>query len=238
MPIHPEHASPQAFWGDFWPTAGEETGGVPPAERIHWTQYPHHGPGAEFLGSPRTALEIGAATCVAGVALARTDVKVTCVDFSPHQMQRARRWWSSEPNLTLVEADVLDYLATTTTRWDCIFSNWGAAFFTDPDVLLPLVLPRLTPGGLFAFSSVEPLAPCYGPQITYGNGYRGPRLAIVRWMLSNEQWTAALARHGFRSIDIHTLPGPEEGFVGTTMGRAYAPWTPGAGGNRSCSGAR
>jgi predicted TPR repeat methyltransferase len=118
---------------------------------------------------------------------------------------------------------VLDFLSGTERRWDTIFSCWGAAFFIDPEVLLPLVLPRLNPGGLFAFSSVEPLAPCFGPQIVYGNGYRGQRLAIVRWMLSCDQWTRALERHGFTGIDVQVLPGPQDDLVGTLMGRGHAP---------------
>ncbi|WP_037604332.1 class I SAM-dependent methyltransferase [Streptacidiphilus rugosus] len=223
MPEQPNHRTAEDYWDTFWPKAGEDSGGVPAADRMHWTQYPFHGPGAEFLAEPKTALEIGSASCVAGVALARTGVDVTCVDFSPHQMERARRWWSDEPNVTLVEEDVLDYLARTALRWDCVFSDWGAAWFIDPDVLLPLVLPRLTPGGRFAFSCVEPLAPCFGPQIVYGNGYRGEALAIVRWMLSNEQWTEALERHGFADIEVITLPGTRPGWVGTTLGTAFAP---------------
>ena len=221
MPESSRHRSASDYWDTFWPDAGEDTGGVPAVDRMHWTQYPFHGPAAEFLGSPKTALEIGSASCVAGVALARAGVEVTCVDFSPHQMERARRWWAAEENLTLVEADVLAYLAGTDQRWDCVFSNWGAAWFIDPEILLPLILPRLNPGGLFAFSCVEPLAPCYGPQIMYGNGYRGKKLAIVRWMLSNEQWVEALGRSGFVDVEVTTLPGPEPQWVGTTMGRAH-----------------
>jgi len=188
---------------------------------MNWTQYPGHGPDFEFLGQPKTALEIGSATCVAGVALARaTAAQVTCVDSSAVQAARARRWWAGEPGVTVVEADVVNFLASTDLHWDCVFSNWGAALFLDPEILLPLVYPRLSPGGLFAFSAVEPLAPCFGPQIVYGNGYRGRRLAIVRWMLSVQQWTEALVRHGFDDVDVQVLPAREHGHVGTLMGRA------------------
>jgi predicted TPR repeat methyltransferase len=216
-----QFSSAEEYWGSYWPAAGEDTGGVPPVDRMNWTQYPGHGPGAEFLGRPKTALEIGAATCVAGVTLARaTGAEVTCVDSSLVQVARARDWWAGEPRITVVEADVLAYLADTDQRWDCVFSNWGAAFFIDPELLLPLVRPRLNPGGLFAFSAVEALAPCFGPQILYGNGYRGKRLAIVRWMLSVQQWTETLTRHGFDHADVRILPAREEGHVGTLLGRA------------------
>ncbi|WP_329576276.1 class I SAM-dependent methyltransferase [Kitasatospora sp. NBC_01250] len=220
----PGHRTRAEYWDTFWPGAGD--GGAPAADRVHWTQYPFHGPGAEFLGAPRTALELGSATCVASVALARTGVRVTAVDFSAVQMERARQWWAEEPNLTLVEDDVPDYLARTEERFDAVLSNWGAAWFIDPEVLLPLVRPRLNPGGVFAFSCVEPLAPCFGPQILYGNGYRGHRLAVVRWMLSCEDWRRVLVRHGFTNVEVEVLPGPEDDFVGTVLGRASTPPAP------------
>lgn len=219
----PQFATAQEYWGGYRPAAGKDTDGVPPAERMHWTQYPGHGPDAEFLGAPATALEIGSATCVAGVALARTTgAEVTCVDSSPAQVARARSWWTGEPGVTVIEADVAEFLTGTERRWDCVFSNWGAGFFTDPEILLPLVHSRLNPGGLFAFSAVEPLAPCYGLQIIYGNGYRGRKLAVVRWMLSVQQWTEALTRFGFDEVDVHILPAPTDGHVGTLLGRARA----------------
>lgn len=225
-----QYGSTEEYWGGFWPDAGRNTGGAPPVDRVNWTQYPGHGPGAEFLGTPRTALELGSATCVAAVALARaTGAEVTCVDSSPAQVGRTRLWWGQEPGITIIEADVLAYLAETRRQWDAVFSNWGAVFFIDPAVLLPLVLPRLSPGGVLAFSSVEPLHPCYGPQVVYGNGYRGRRLAVVRWMLSPAQWTAALEQHGFVDIDVHVLPAKQANHVGTLMGRAHrtpSPSTP------------
>ncbi|MCC9309966.1 hypothetical protein LN042_23310 [Kitasatospora sp. RB6PN24] len=91
--------------------------------------------------------------------------------------------------------------------------------------VMPGLYPRkitLGPADL-AFSCVEPPAPCYGPQIMYGNGYRGPRLAIVRWMLTCEDWARTLERHGFTGVNVQMLPGPEPDFVGTIMGRATAP---------------
>ena len=60
-----QYGSPEEYWGGFWPDAGQNTGGAPPVDRVNWTQYPGHGPGAEFLGTPRTALELGSATCTA-----------------------------------------------------------------------------------------------------------------------------------------------------------------------------
>jgi SAM-dependent methyltransferase len=217
-----QYGSTEEYWGGFWPNAGQSAGGVPPVDRVNWTQYPGHGPGAEFLGAPSTALELGSATCVAGVALARaTGAHVTCVDSSPAQVTRARRWWGGEPNLTIVEANVTAYLAESRQQWDAVFSDWGAMFFIDPEILLPLILPRLNPGGVLAFSCVEALYPGYGPQMLYGNGYRGRRLAVVRWMFPPAQWIDALEGHGYVDIDVRILPAVNDDHVGTLMGRAY-----------------
>ena len=174
MSVGEQYGSTEEYWGGFWPDAGRSTGGAPPVDRVNWTQYPGHGPGAEFLGAPSTALELGSAN-----------------------------------------------LAESRQQWDAVFSDWGASFFIDPEILLPLILPRLNPGGVLAFSCVEALHPGYGPQVLYGNGYRGRRLAVVRWMFPPAQWIDALERHGYVNIDVRILPAVNDDHVGTLMGRAY-----------------
>ena len=94
----------------------------------------------------------------------------------------------------------MTFLAKARREWDAVFSNWGAAFFIDPEILLPLILPRLAPGGVLAFSSVEPLDPCYGPQVVYANGYRdgawrsfdgcSPRLSGSTRSSGTDSWTS------------------------------------------------
>jgi len=118
---------------------------------------------------------------------------------------------------------VLEFLAGTKDTWDTIVSNWGAGMFCDPILLLPHLVPRLASGGVYVFSHVEPLAPGYGPQVLYGNGYRGRRVPVVRWLYSPEQWERMLLRAGFSKVEVEVLPGPTPDHVGTVIGRAWTP---------------
>lgn len=79
--------------------------------------------------------------------LARQGVKVTGVDLSPVQVERACAWWKAEPNVNFVQADVCDFLRRDKSVYEAVYSVWGALWFTDPDELLPLI-GRLTPGGV------------------------------------------------------------------------------------------
>lgn len=46
---------------------------------------PGHGPGAELLGAPKTALDLGPAEGENAAFLARSGIQLTAVDFSPVQ---------------------------------------------------------------------------------------------------------------------------------------------------------
>jgi hypothetical protein len=81
------------YWDSYKPNRGDGLPAAPAVAGFEWTQHgPGHGPGAEWLGSPGTALELGAAECREAVQLARSGVRVTALDFSAAQVQRARAW--------------------------------------------------------------------------------------------------------------------------------------------------
>ncbi|MGI5340725.1 class I SAM-dependent methyltransferase [Streptomyces sp. CA-181903] len=136
---------------------------------MNWSQ---SGPGPELLGTPRTALELGPGEGTGAVHLARRGVRVTAVDFSAGQVERACRWWADEPDVGFIHADACEFLGSEATEYDAICSVWGAVWFTDPDRLLPLVTKRLTPGGVFVFSHAEPVPDAYGPQQMGASGWR------------------------------------------------------------------
>jgi SAM-dependent methyltransferase len=215
-----ESTSLPEYWDGYKPHRGDGEQPAPDADRFAWTQYDGHGPGAEFLGDPRTALELGCAKGTASVHLARGGVSVTALDFSTAQIARARRWWDSTPGLTFVHAEARDYLASTETAYDAIFSIWGAIWFTDPDDLIPLIAKRLRPGGTIAFSHAEPIEGYYGPQPMYGNGLAGRKLTLLRWAHAPEWWADLLKRTGFTDIDATILTAPDPEDVGTLMVRA------------------
>lgn len=209
------------YWDTYKPREGD--GEPPAADSFEWTQYPGHGPAAEFLGEPRTVLELGSAEGKEAVFLAREGVEVTAVDFSAAQVERARTWWKGVDRLRFVRAEACEYLAATEATYDAVFSIWGAVWFTDPDDLVPLVARRLNPGGVFAFSQAEPIEDHYGPQAMYGNGLSGRKLTVLRWNHAPETWADLLKRNGFTDIDARVLEAPDPADVGTLMVRARVP---------------
>ncbi|PJE96924.1 class I SAM-dependent methyltransferase [Streptomyces carminius] len=211
------------YWDTYKPYRGEGEQPTPEVDGFAWTQYDGHGPGAEFLGSPRTALELGCAEGREAVHLARTGVAVTALDFSTVQIARARRWWGGTPGLTFVHAEACDHLRSTEAAYDAIFSVWGALWFTDPEELVPLIARRLIPGGVLAFSQAEPIEGHHGPQPMYGNGFAGRKLTVVRWSYGPGWWADLLKRNGFTDIDAQVLPAPDPGDVGTLLVRARTP---------------
>ncbi|MFP3988735.1 class I SAM-dependent methyltransferase [Streptomyces sp. E11-3] len=212
------------YWDSYKPHRGQGEQPAPAADVFAWTQYEGHGPAEELLGRPRAALELGSAEGKEAVYLARTGVAVTALDFSTEQIARARRWWGPDsPRLTFVQAEACDYLTRTERSYDAVFSIWGAIWFTDPDVLIPLIAKRLNPGGVLAFSQAEPIEGYHGPQPMYGNGLAGRKLPLLRWSYGPQWWADLLKRHGFTDIDAHTLPAPNPQDVGTLMVRACLP---------------
>jgi SAM-dependent methyltransferase len=194
------------YWDTYKPNRGDTLATAPPVTSFEWTQHgPGHGPGADWLGSPRTALELGAAECKEAVHLVGRGVWVTALDFSAAQVERARTWWQNTPGLDIVHAEACDFLEATDTTYDAVYSVWGAVWFTDPERLFPLVRKRLNPGGVFAFSQAEPLEGFYGPEGMYGNGFNGPRLTVVRWSHSPEQWADLLKRRHLSSDHLDAV---------------------------------
>ncbi|MEV6978830.1 class I SAM-dependent methyltransferase [Kitasatospora sp. NPDC093806] len=214
--------SASEYWDKYRPHRGAEPQTRPPADRFDWTGVPGTGPGAEVLGGPRTALDLGPAEGENAAFLARSGVDVVGVDFSPVQVARARAFWHDLPSLLFVQAEACTFLDTEGERqFDAVYSTWGAVWFTDPEELFPRVLRRLTPGGVFAFSHREPATGTYGAQPMGGRWLEGreTELTVRRWQHTAEQWADTLKRHGFTDIDAQVVPSPEAGALGTLLVR-------------------
>ncbi|MET8940376.1 class I SAM-dependent methyltransferase [Streptomyces rubiginosohelvolus] len=140
--------------------------------------------------------------------LTRRGVPTTGVDLSAAQVDRASRWWKDTPGLKFVHAEACDYLTSNTTPFDAVYSVWRAVWFTDPELLFPLVGQNLTPGGIFAFSQTEPSLGAYGPQPVHGRWLEGreSELTVLRWQYTPQAWADLLKRHGFTDIDARILP--------------------------------
>ncbi|MFD7666117.1 class I SAM-dependent methyltransferase [Streptomyces sp. NPDC059788] len=217
MPRAPR--TPAEYWDTYKPYRGDGPQPRPDTGRFAWTQYPGHGPGAELLGSPRRALDLGAAEGKEAAYLAERGVRVTGVDLSTVQIARARAWWQGLPNLDFVHGEACSYLTEAPETYDAIYSVWGAVWFTDPDQLLPLIAARLAPGGVFAFSQAEPSPHAYGPEALRGKWLEGREreLTVPRWQYPPWTWAEHLKRAGFAHVDACTLPAPDKERSGTLL---------------------
>ncbi|MBT2390567.1 class I SAM-dependent methyltransferase [Streptomyces sp. ISL-1] len=186
-----------------------------------WTQYAGHGPGTELLGNPETALEIGCGTGHALAFLAQQGVKVTGVDLSPVMVEHATERWGPM-GAQFVCAEVLDHLRAGTETYDAIYSIFGAAWFTDPVKLFPLIAERLNPGGVLVFSQPPAIPGAYGPQGMYKGGFAGRAMFTYRYSYTPRRWSSLLVKSGFRSAEAHVLDAPKTGHIGTLIVRAVA----------------
>ncbi|MGW6414860.1 class I SAM-dependent methyltransferase [Streptomyces sp. NPDC055055] len=211
--------TPAEYWDKYKPHRGKGDQPRPAARAFDWTGLADGGPGAEVLGTPDTALDLGPAEGENAAYLARAGVDVTAVDFSAVQIDRARRFWADEPRLTFTHAEACAFLDQDTRLFDAIYSTWGAVWFTDPEELFPRVAARLAPGGTFAFSHREPAVGHYGAQQMGGKWLEGreSELTVWRWQYSADQWADILKRHNFTAIDAKVLPNPDPAALGTLL---------------------
>ncbi|MFG2111339.1 class I SAM-dependent methyltransferase [Streptomyces sp. NPDC048718] len=215
--------TPAEYWDKYHPHRGEVPQRRPAADRFDWTGLPGIGPGAEILGTPKTALDLGPAEGGNAAFLARSGIEVTAVDFSAVQVDRARGFWHDTAGLEFVHAEACAFLDQDMRLWEAIYSTWGAVWFTDPDELFPRIARRLAPGGVFGFSHREPLTGQYGAQKMGGPWLEGreTELTVLRWQYTPEQWADALKRHGFTDVQADVIPSPD-GSLGTLMATAKA----------------
>jgi SAM-dependent methyltransferase len=181
---------------------------------FNWTSHPDHGPDETVLGDVRgrTVLELGSGTGCNLAHLAACGANCTGLDVSPVQTGKAVTRWGGRPQLEFRTGEAVEFLASRVGAFDVVYSVFGAAWFTDPEVLFPLVRKRLAPGGVLAFSHTAPVdcAPL------------APAARISRNDLDGEQWTGLLGRHGFVNAEADVIDAP--GGVGqrTLLVRAYA----------------
>lgn len=173
----------------------------PKASRLPWRR----APGAEVL-NPRLGarmLELGCGAGDNAAHLARLGADVTALDSSSAQAAEARRRWGRVPGLVIEHADAVEYLSIAQhlirgQKFHAVYSMFGAAWFTDPEVLVPLVAASLRPGGIFAVSHAA--AP------PTGRGTLDSNPAVERWDLSEESWRGTLQRFGFTDVRSVQLP--------------------------------
>ncbi|MFB7494581.1 class I SAM-dependent methyltransferase [Streptomyces sp. NPDC056161] len=217
MPVPHDIAAETELWNAFADSAFKDDA----EPSFCWTQYAGHGPGPELLGAPESVLEIGCGTGRALAHLARLGVKTTGVDLSPRMVQRAGGKWASL-GVWIEQGEVLDWLTADQGRYDAVYSIFGAAWFTDPSCLFPLVREHLVPGGMFVFSQPPAIPGAYGPQGMYKDGFAGKAMFTYRYSYKPAVWERHLVRAGFASAEATVVDAPKAGHIGTLIVRARA----------------
>jgi SAM-dependent methyltransferase len=219
LPAQHNIDSERELWNAFAESTKDEAENGAPV--FCWTQYSGHGPGAELLGHPSTALELGFGTGRALGFLLGLGVKAAGVDLSPVAVEAAEGRWGPQGG-RLVCGEVLDFLTADTETYDAAYSIFGAVWFTDPARLFPLVRQRLNPGGVLAFSQPPAIPGAYGPQGMYKGGFAGPAMFTYRYSYSPRKWASLLRNAGFGDIDVQVIDAPTPGHIGTLVARAVA----------------
>jgi SAM-dependent methyltransferase len=174
---------------------------------LNWTQYPDHGPDESILGdlAGRRVLELGSGSGSNLAHLATLGAICTGVDLVPSRTRTAQGRWGHLPGLEFVTADAVTFLTETEDSYDIVVSIFGAVWFTDPTVLLPMVRKRIRSSGVFVFSHL--------PATEAATDLGG---VVKKWNYSTEQWMELLAAAGFAArADI--LTAPDSGQAGTLL---------------------
>ena len=218
MPAQHDIAAETELWDAYAESAFPDD-----AEPVfRWTQYAGHGPGAELLGNPRSVLEIGCGTGRALAHLAHRGIRACGVDLSPVMVEKTAEMWR-DTGAVFKCAEVLEYLTECADTYDAVYSVFGAAWFTDPGRLFPLVRRRLNPGGVFVFSQPPAIPGAYGPQGMYKGGFAGKAMFTYRYSYRPAVWERLLNRAGFTEATARVLDAPMAGHIGTLIVRAKAP---------------
>ncbi|NGO81653.1 class I SAM-dependent methyltransferase [Streptomyces sp. YC504] len=185
---------------------------------FEWTQWGSaHGPGIELLGAPVTVLDLGSGPGREAAYLAARGMEVTGIDLSPVMVEAAAKRWAATRELRFVCAEVITYLSASTKRWDAIYSSWGAVWFTDPEALLPLIAGHLSPGGRFVAAHAPAIPGAYGPQGTYGDGFKGRAHFHYRYAYTPRRWLSLMGRAGLVNPAAEVVPAPAAADVGTLL---------------------
>lgn len=179
---------------------------------LNWTQYPDHGPDESVLGDlkGKRVLELGSGAGANLAHLATLGAICTGIDIAPSRAHAAQQTWGHLGDITFATADAVDYLGTTTATFDVVYSIFGAVWFTDPEILFPLVHKRMSGGGIFAFS--------HPPAIPQEDR---PDQVVRQWHLPADRWTDVLAAAGFASATAEIIDAPVVGKPATVLVSAF-----------------
>ncbi|MFB7711806.1 NUDIX domain-containing protein [Streptomyces sp. NPDC056105] len=191
---------------------------MPPVpQQLNWTPWDRVGPGVEVLGdiTGRRVLDIGSGAGHHAVHLAQAHgARVSGIELSPTQHQRAISTHSEVPHVEFVHGDVVDHLRAV-EPFDAAYAI-GSLAFADPHRTLPALRAGLYPGAPLVLSLLHTDLHDRGPSTTVAPREQmirlrdDPPLTTQMWVLAPQLWADLLTEYGFRVEAIDLLRHPDE----------------------------
>jgi 8-oxo-dGTP pyrophosphatase MutT (NUDIX family) len=191
---------------------------MPPIpDQMSWVPWEGVGPGAEILGdiTGRRILDIGSGAGHHAVHLAQAHgARVTGIELSPTQHERAASTHANVRDVQFAQGDVAEYLAGA-EPFEAAYAI-GTLAFIDPHRALPALRDGLYPGAPLVLSLLHTDLHGRGPSIEVAPREQmillrdDPPLPTQMWILAPQLWEDLLTEYGFRVEAIDLLHHPDE----------------------------